>query len=237
LSEEPEPVGSTLKKRLSALLLLVLVFGAPLVVTTSLVTQEITGEVTSGVQPGGVLEGTVVDEDGAPLEGELVRLALVTDTPADSQAALSALTDADGRFELRAPPITGHYELRAGGELRQRIVKGISFLDPEGETIQPRPVELRLLPGAVLELEFVLPDGAPAPSGTFTFDGEQREGGLLFGLVPFSVGGGGPVEDSRLRIDGVPPMSATLTVEFDTGEVVELVLEIEPGLNTSRVEL
>lgn len=232
----PEPEGSRLKRRLSLLLLLAIVFGAPALVTTSLVTQELVGEVTRGEQPGGTIAGTIVDAEGRAVEGHAVVLWVVPNVETPFVGSETA-TDVDGRFELRAPPVSGAYELRAGGELVQRVTKPVSFLDPKGATIDVRPVMLELLPGAVLELEFVRPSGDAGPDGSFTFEGAQTSGGLVFGLVPYSIRGSGPVTAGRLRIDGLPPMRAELAVLFDTGETAKLELRVESGLNASRVAL
>lgn len=230
------PERSTVGRRLSILLLLLIVFGAPALVTTSLVTQDIMGEVTRGDQPGGTLSGVVVDAEGEPIASHTVALWLVP-MSGDASEGPSTTTDAEGRFALAAPPVVGSYVLRAGGELLQRATKGISFLDPKGETIEPKPVTLELLPGAVLELDFVDADGEAATDGSFTFEGTRLQGGFLLGFVPYPVKGSGSFSEGHLRIDGLPPAEGTLDVEFDSGETVALDLRIEAGLNESRVEI
>lgn len=233
---EPAPERTPLRRRLSLLLLLLIVFGAPTIVTTSLVTQELVGDVTRGDQPGGVVRGTLVDEAGDPVASHAVTLWLL---PADGEpvAGPVATSDAEGAFGLVAPPVVGFYELRAGGELLQLATRRLSFLDPRGDPIEPRPVTLELRAGAVLELDFVRADGSPAPGGTYAFDGEQRGGGFLLGLLPLSARGRGRFEAGRLRLDGLPPMDADLAVEFDSGETARLELAIAPGLNATRIEL
>jgi hypothetical protein len=232
---DPRARSSGLRPRLSLILLLVALLAAPAAVMASWLTQGLVGEVTSGEQPGGTVEGRVVDEQGRPLAGEAVRLWLVA--PAGGrESGPEERTDAGGRFVLHAPAWSGHYELVAGGGMRQRVARGLSFLGRRGEIVRPRPVSLALPPGSVLELTFTRAAGGPPPEGHYELEGRQRRG-LLFGLVPFGVRRSGTIADGRLRLDGIPPLKARLNVSLATGEELELELEIEPGLNARRVEL
>jgi hypothetical protein len=229
------PTGPSPRNRLALILLLLVIVGVPVMVTTALITQDVVGEVTQGDQPGGTLSGEVVDEDGHALAGEGVVLVCVS-PERERTVAGRTKTDADGRFELRAPACQGSYELHAGGGTRRRVARGISFLDRDGEPIQPRPVTLELGPGAALELTF-LKAGKPAGPGRYVLDGRERRG-LLFGLVPYyGVHSDGAIEDGVLRLDGLPPMQARLTVRFESGESVDLDLDLRPGVNARHIEL
>lgn len=239
-SEGPERrAPSRAGRRLRLVLLILLVFGAPAAVSISLVTQEIGGEATFGAQPGGRVSGRVLDEDGRPLAGQPVELVLVSPDRVRSPGPRTT-TDADGRFELAAPALEGSYLVVAGGTgTWQHDVHGLSFLDRRGGTIQPGPLELELLPGATLELVFRAgADTGPdsTGSGRYVIEGKERRG-LLFGLVPYGLRREGEVRDGRLRLEGLPPMRARVSVAFDDGETVELELDVEPGANASTVQL
>jgi hypothetical protein len=223
-------------RRIRLALLLLIVFGAPAVVSISLVTQEIGGEATSGEQPGGPVRGRVVDEHGRPLAHQPVALVLVSTDRVRSPGPATE-TDQQGAFALAAPPLAGSYLVVAGGTgTWQRDVHGLSFLDRRGKAIEPAPLELALRPGATLELTFHGGDGAPAGDGRYVIDGEERRG-LLFGLVPYGLRREGALADGVLRLEGLPPMRARVSVAFDDGETVELELDVEPGANASTVVL
>jgi hypothetical protein len=218
------------------MLLILLVFGAPTVVSISLVTQEIGGEATFGAQPGGSVQGRVVDEDGRPLAGQPVELVLVSPDRVRSPGPRTT-TGADGRFALDAPALEGSYLVVGGGTgTWQHDVHGLSFLDRRGETIEPGPLELELLPGATLELSFRDAAGTPAGDGRYEIDGKERRG-LLFGLVPYGLRREGAVKAGVLRLEGLPPMRARVSVALDDGRSVDLELDVEPGANASTVEL
>jgi hypothetical protein len=214
---------------------LLLLFGAPALVTMALVTANFRGEVTRGAQPGGPIAGSVVDADDEPLRDFELELATVA-SDGQSREVARTRTDADGRFAFQAPACEGHYELRAGGGTWQRAVHGVSFLDREGRTIEPRPITLAVEPGCQLELTFARGDKRAVGDGEYTLEGDFGTG-YLFGLVKARMRSAGKVHAGVLRVDGLPPMRAELSVRFESGETVELELQLAPGVQRETVAL
>ena len=223
--------------KLKLLLLVVLLFGAPALVVFSLVEAEI-GSIPHGAidaaQPGGRIEGALVDPDGAPIADENVRLVLVRDPQGPVEAA-TARTGRDGRFAFDAPALVGHYDLVAGGGTWQRLRQPHSFVDRAGRAIEPAPVEMRLERGCELALTFARRDGHPADDGAYDLDGELGRG-FFFGLVRPALRQSGSIAAGELAIGGLPPMRARLVARMAGGERIELALELVPGLNQKRIE-
>jgi hypothetical protein len=227
--------GSRLRTRVILFVLLLVVLGLPAAIGTSWLRSDVPGAVTSGAQPGGRARGRVVDGEGRPLVGRAVEALLVLGA-GETRPGPRTESDARGEFALELPAVQGHYLLRAGGEEEQRAVRPLSFLDPHGRAVEPRAVELALRPGAILELAILLPDGRPAAGGHWVLDGTFGEG-LLLGCVPYGLRQEGAVVEGRVRADGLPPLRGTLSVVLDTGESLELDVELRPGLNARTVSL
>jgi hypothetical protein len=224
-------VGSKLK----VVLLVVLLFGAPALVTAALLTSDFSGAVADGSQPGGVVRGVVVDADGHAIGGLEVELIGASTSGPRSDGPTST-TAADGTFELRAPPLEGHYEIRSGGGDWQRAVQAYSFVDGNGKLVEPQPVRVVVHPGCRLELEFARANGRSAGEGEFTLQGKFGSG-LFFGLVKPELKKAGAVRDGRLELSGLPPMKADIFVRMSTGETVELTLALTPGMNKKRIQI
>jgi hypothetical protein len=227
--------SAIVSSKLKVVLLVVLLFGAPALVTAALLTSDFSGAAADGSQPGGHLRGVVVDESGRAIGGLDVELAGAS-TSGQRSDGPTATTAADGTFELSAPPLDGHYEIRSGGGDWQRVVQAYSFIDPSGKLVEPHPVRLTVLPGCRLELEFARNDGRPAGDGEFTLQGKFGSG-LFFGLVKPELKKAGPVRDGRLELAGLPPMKADIFVRMSSGETVELTLALTPGRNRKRIQI
>lgn len=223
----------SLSPRLFVVALLLLV--VPAGVTALFLANQSRFLVSDGAQPGGMIGGRLVPGEGSPAGsvagGVEVELAAVApDRVARSLARTTS--DADGRFLLEAPPVDGHYELRAGGGEWQRSVQPYSFLrePPAGG------LTVTLRPAARLELEFARRSGLPVRGGEWHLVGETRSGWWSNWLV-------GPVERSgkftgtTLRVDGLPPLRATLNIDLGGGELIELVLDLQVGMNRHTIDL
>ena len=222
--------------KIKILLLVLLLFGAPALVTSALITADYGHQVTAGAQPGGTIRGAVHDEAaGRELSGVRVQLAFVSELE-EKKIGAKTSTDASGRFEIAAPPCQGHYELWVGGGDWQTTAQGVSFLDRSGNTIEPKPVRIVLQPACRLELDFVHPDGRPPGNGEYTLGGEFGSG-FLFGLVKPRLRKSGTIHDGALDVDGLPPMKADVSAQMESGETVELTIELVPGPNKKRIEL
>jgi len=214
-----------------------LLFGAPALVVFSLIDAEVASlpaPVIDGPQPGGRIEGTVVDDGDAPVVDHPVELQLVGELGERASAAV-ARTDGEGRFGFDAPPVRGHYELAAGGGTWQFAREPRSFVDRAGRPVGERPLRLRLARGCELALTFVRRDGSPGVDGEYELTGEL-EHGLLFGMIRPEIRKAGTILAGELAVGGLPPIAATLRARMVTGERVELALELVPGTNRKRIE-
>lgn len=221
--------------KLKVILLIVLLFGAPALVTTALLTTDFGGAVADGTQPGGVVRGVVVEPEGRGVGGLEVELATVS-SAGQRTSGPKGTTAPDGGFELRAPPGEGHYEVRTGGGDWQRAVQPYSFVDSNGKPIETKPERIVLRPGCRLELEFARADGHAAGEGDYTLQGEFGSG-LFFGLVKPQMKASGAIKEGQLVLAGLPPMKADIFVRLSTGETVELTLVLVPGMNRKRIQI
>jgi hypothetical protein len=221
--------------KLKIVLLVVLLFGAPALVTTALLTTDFSSAVADGAQPGGILSGIVVDADGRGIGGMEVELASIS-ASGQRTSGPAGTTASDGAFELCAPPAEGHYEIKTGGGDWQRSVQAYSFVDASGQRIEAKPLRIVLRPGCRLELEFVGDHARAVGDGEYTLQGEFGER-YFFGLVKPQVKVSGAIKDGRISIAGLPAMKADIFVRMSTGETVELTLELAPGMNRKRIQL
>ncbi len=223
----------SLSPRLLVVALLLLV--VPAGVTALFLSKQARSLVADGAQPGGMIGGRLVPGEGSPpgsvtsgVEVELV--AVAPDRVARSLARTTA--DPEGRFLLEAPAIEGHYELRAGGGEWQRSVQPFSFLrEPPASG-----VTMHLRPAARLELDFARCSGLPVRGGEWQLEGENRSGwwsNLLGGRIERR----GKFTGTSLVIDGLPPLRATVRVDLGGGELFEIVMNLDVGMNRHVIEL
>jgi hypothetical protein len=220
------------RSRALLVLLLLLIVGLPLAVVGSLMGSRGMLPATVGDQPGGEIEGRLLDPEGRPLAGATVLLSLLPDgAPSEPQAEVE--TAGDGTFSFTAPPVRGKYALSAGGGEYVRTVRELSFLDPRGETVELEPVELQLEPGCVLTVRLERASDRYDDSGRYELHGRMLEGWAL-GLIRPSLRKTGEFEDGVVEIGGLPPLDGRLILFLDNGDEVELPLRLEPG-HTERV--
>ena len=216
-------------------LLLLLLFALPAVVTTALLTQNVKLEVRDGAQPGGVVKGIVVDTEQRPIAGiDVTGVALPTDGGAS--IAGNARTDAKGAFELVLTPVTGRYELRFTAPLWQEARVAFGWLDASGNKADAEPIRVRMEPGCSLDVDVVRADGKAAGAGTFELQGAPG-GGLFSGWAGAHVTRRGTFEAGTFGISGLPPMHGRLWITMGTGERIDSTLELAPGKNHHKIEL
>jgi hypothetical protein len=223
-----------MNQRLRLALIVAVFFAVPALLTLSLIDSDHAQEAQRGSQAGGPIRGRVLGPEGQGIAG--VELGLLLDPsaaepPPDSFAA-RAQSGPEGRFELEAPPLEGRYTVVAGGGTWQHAARSFSFVGREAS----EELTLRVLPGCELEARFTRSDGSPAGAGSFQLEGRARGGWLSF-FGPPPVRRQGRVENGQLHVDALPPMDARLFVRFDTGESIELELELEPGRTQKNVRL
>ena len=219
--------------RAQGLLLTLALLALPILVVSQLVGG--TGEVVSGSQPGGLLEGRVRDPEGEPLEGHEVILMLVPiDGEPTRQAAVD--TDAAGHFSFQASPVEGKYRLVAGGGLLRRFFTEITMVDAEGRALTLDPVVLDLEPGAVLRIVLERDDGRPVTGGTLVLEGTTTGEGL-FNLLTYRIRLEREFEGGSCEVDGLPPLKGDLTIRLHSGDVVGDVVRLPAGITTRTYRL
>ncbi len=225
--------GVLTKQRI--VLLLVLLFALPAVVTTALLTQNVKLEVHDGAQPGGVVKGNVVDAEKKPVAG--IDVAGVG-VPTDGGATLAGRTktDAKGAFELALTPVAGHYELRFTSSQWQEARVGFGWLDASGHKTDPAPLEVRMEAGCSLDVDVLRADGKTAGAGTFELQGAGG-GGLFSGWVGARPSRRGSFDAGTFTIDGLPPMHGRLWITMATGERIDSTLDLVAGKNHHKIEL
>lgn len=223
------------RSRALLILFLMLIVGLPLAILGSLLGSRGSLPATSGEQPGGTIEGRLVDEQEAPLRGLPVRLFLISD---EGEVALDheVTTAADGAFSLVAPPHRGKYEIRVGGGEWVHSRRELSFLDRNGTPIELPPLELGLEPGCTLRVDLERTSDRYADSGRYELHGRLSQG-LTLGLVRPALRLSGEFESGRIEIGGLPPLEGKLAIFLDNGDAVELPLELEPGAELRELRL
>jgi len=223
-----------MNQRLRLTLIVAVFFALPALLTLTLISGDQKREALRGDQPGGPIRGRLLAPDGKGVAG--IEIDLLLD-PTDSSKsgepqAVRAQSGPEGRFELVAPPLEGRYTIVAGGGIWQHSAEAFSFVGRKpGEELA-----LTLVPGCELEVSFTRADGRPAGTGSFDLEGRVRGGWFEFiGRPPLHRQG--RVEQGLMMIDGLPPMQAQLSVRFDTGESLQLKLELEPGRTVKALKL
>jgi len=206
-------------------LLLLVCFGMPIVITNAVVSSTGYAPVTEGAQPGGPVTGTLVDEEGTVLgEGHAVELFLAA-AGGEPVHAGATTTDAAGAFQLEAPAHEGSYLLKFGGGEWMRQSRPISLLD-EAEATEG--VELLMRPGCALVVHLTREDGSEVRGGRVYLEGRVGSH-FLFGVFDGRFTKELPFEGARVELDGMPPMLLGLRIAVTSGDVVELSVELESG--------
>ena len=146
------------------------------------------------------VEGEVVDERGAPVQGAVVRMSHMN----PDEARHMATTDTEGRFAVRSWDGLGWIGAEASG-FAPSLVQTLS--GGEGARVSIRLV----LPGAggAVEGLVVDPDGDPVGAAEVLFGEPSRPGRGGWTPRPLRTTTG---EDGRFRLDGATPGTATLAV-------------------------
>lgn len=214
-------------------LALLFVVGVPAVVALSLSSQGAGTRPKSGPQPGGKLVG-VVEGGGARLADVRVELVgLATDgarTPLGTTR-----TGPEGAFEIVAPTFDGIYELVAGSGAWRAAAEAASFVGWDGRARAPDPVSFRLIPGAELTLTFVRRDGRAIGGGKWTLSSRQPGAFLMMGT--WQEVGSGALDGGVLRADALPIGPAKAVLRLDSGERVEVDVELAHGSKSETVEI
>jgi hypothetical protein len=216
-------------------LLVLLLFALPAVVTTALLTQNVKHDVHGGAQPGGIVRGTAVDDEEHAVAGLAVTAEAVNDEGDVAQLGTTQ-TDPKGAFLMTLPPITGHYELRFEGPLWQESRVAYGFLDANGRKQDAEPLQVRMQAGCSLDIDLVRTDGHPAGTGTFELQGAPS-GGLFAGWTGARLSRRGSFENGTFSVSGLPPMHGRLLITMATGERIDSTLDLARGKNHHKVDL
>lgn len=172
------------------------------------------------LQPGGRVEGVVVDADGAPVRdarvsvGELMRLSMGRKLVRPHHPSGLASTGEDGRFVVSDLP-TG--ELALGATKKGYLPSQIHQLEIEPGAV-PEDVRVVLERGATVTGRVLGPDGAPLPRasvrhvGSLSLDGRAQTDG-----------------DGRFRLEAVPLGPGSLEADHESFSRVVRDVEVEPG--------
>jgi hypothetical protein len=90
-------------------------------------------------------------------------------------------------------------------------------------------------PKASLLLHCTRADGSPPAGGTYSIVGRPRQA-LPIGFLGEALRWEGRFEGGELSVEALPPMRAEIVVRFESGERMELVLELEEGLNERNLK-
>ena len=222
MPENENANANATRQRLTMVLLLLVCFGMPIIITSNVLSSAGHISVTAGVQVGGPVPGALLDEDGQALgSGHTVELFLAAEG-AEPVHAATVTTDSAGTFELQAPEHTGSYLLKFGGGEWLRQSRPFSFLDGDSD-----PLELVMIAGCVLDIEFERQDAGAVAGGVAYLTGRVGSH-MLFGLLDGRFTKELPFEGSNLRLDGMPPMMLELRIVLG-GDVVELEMELAAG--------
>lgn len=224
-----------MKGKLFAAGLLLFLFGVPaLVVGALLFASPRVASVRSGAQPGGEFTGLLTNPDGNPVAEVPVRVRFISD--GERPEDLEFTSGPDGTFAIEVPPIEGRYDLIAGGGDWQDVVYPMSFLDREGNEITVPQLEIELKPAARVEIELVDSSGAPLGDGEYRLNGKFASG-LLLGFHDARLGSNGNFIGGRVSLDGLPELEGTLDIVLDSGQDVQLQLDLSAGTYRQRIEL
>jgi len=90
-------------------------------------------------------------------------------------------------------------------------------------------------PKASLLLHCTRADGSAPAGGTYSIVGRPRQA-LPIGFLGEALRWEGRFEGGELSVEALPPMRAEIVVRFESGERMELVLELEEGLNERNLK-
>jgi hypothetical protein len=216
-------------------LLVVLLFGLPAIVTTALLFTNVPRAVHDGPQPGGVVRGIVHDEQQQPIAGvEVSALALLSDGTPTQLGTTHA--GAHGEFELSLPPVQGRYWLQFKGPEWQLAAVEHGWLDQAGRPFDPGKLDVTLHEGCSLEVDLVRAENKPAGPGTFELEGAPSTG--LFGSwLGARETRHGSFANGSFSVESLPPMHARLMIRMSTGERIDSTLDLVRGKNHHKVEL
>lgn len=219
-----------------------MLIGLPIFVMSGLFVSAVPGRVVEGAQPGGLIQGRVVDAEGRPLADIEVSLQLAQSdgggafSTSDESNLAPVTTGSDGRFEFAAPAHEGHYRVVTKADLWVGAGKSVTFVDREGNAYDPGELEITLEPGCSLRVEIVDASGAPAGSGAYRLSGEFT-GGPFFGLLGGKSSMSGSIRGGVLELPGLRPMEATILIEMDNGNTATIGIPVEPGVVLRKLEL
>jgi 5-hydroxyisourate hydrolase-like protein (transthyretin family) len=228
MAPEPNAAGPGRHARLFVVMTALLLLGLPLLVVGQMLRDRVQGPVTRGAQPGGELLGRVVDAHGEPVAGVAVELYLRGAKRPDV-VVLQVPTDADGRYRLHAPAGQGYYELRTGGGAWMYARREASFLDAQGETVEPPAFDFVLRPGSSLVVELRRADGLPVDGGEVLLDGRWSSSGSFSFLSDRPFSETYAFEGARIELAGLPPLRGRARITLRSGKVLELPLDLAPG--------
>jgi hypothetical protein len=217
-------------------LLVLLLFGLPAIVTTSLLVSNVKRDVHDGAQPGGGVRGTVRDEQAHAVDGIAVTAFALA--PAAGTRTLLGVThtDTNGAFQMTLPPVSGHYELRFTGAEWQELRVDHGWLDQAGKPVDPGPLEIQMHAGCSLVVDIVGSEDRPAGPGTFELEGAPSTG-IFGGWMSLHETRHGSFENGSFSIEGLPPMHGRLLIRMSTGERIDSTLDLVRGKNHHKVEL
>ncbi|MFT7676559.1 MAG: hypothetical protein ACI8QC_000531 [Planctomycetota bacterium] len=216
-------------------MLLLVVLGLPLMVMGQLIQSRGMGPATRGMQPGGQIGGSIVNENDSPLANVSVDVYLVGEQ-VSSEPATRTTTSGDGSFLATVPKVDGCYLLKVGGGDWRLETREYSFLDNTGESVEePLPLSFELHHGCTLQVSIKRSPGRPVHGGKAELQGTWRPSSLL-NLVPLRVVRRETFTGGELRIDGLPPLTGTVHVEFGEGDELEFAVELDEEGDTQRLE-
>jgi hypothetical protein len=216
-------------------LLVLLLFGLPALVTTAFLMSSMRREVRDGLQPGGVVRGKVHDEEGRALADVEVVASALQGVVRRAQVGV-ARTDAQGQFQMTLPPVQGRYELRFSGAEWQEMRLEHGWLDEAGQPSDPAPLDVLMVPGCSLEVLLVRADGRAAGPGSFELGGAPG-GGIFASWGGANLTRSGTFEAGTFTITGLPPMHGQLSIRMASGERVDATLDLVRGKHHHKVEL
>ena len=211
----------------------------PLVVAIGLQSSDHGPLAARGHQPGGLIRGRVLGEEGQPVAEHPVELWAL----GSAYGKLAeAKTDTLGAFLFDAPPLQdAAYRLRAGGGIWRWQSQEVGFLTGDGEPMVESVVEgveqdLELQLGAVLLLEITNSAGHPISRAEIHIKGNCIENGLLR-LAPRTFEDTRTFAASPITFDGLPPLEGRVSATLNGGRVISFDLELPVGQTIKRIQL
>jgi hypothetical protein len=222
-------------QRVVITLLACMMLTLPLMVAIRLQASDHRSPAARGDQPGGMIRGSVLGQEGQPVPGHSVELWALG--PAYGKLA-EAQTDALGAFVFDAPPVQdAAYRLRAGGGVWRWQSHEIGFLKNGGEPAdQVVEQDFELQPGAVLLLEMSSSAGHPVSGAVIHIKGVCIETGFLR-LAPRSFEETRTFATSPIAFDGLPPLEGRVSATLNGGRVISFDVELPVGQTTKHIQL